>query len=699
MLIKKLLTLFFLVTTLVVNAQWSTINGPFGNQGNNQIRNVAIDGSTIFAVTTSLGVYYSTDDGLHWITFNNGLNLSQSYFNSIHINGDDIFLTSNKGVYKTTLSSGLWVLSNSGFPPLNNFYGVNHLEFNGTQIYAATGNGLYSSLDNGLTWGLLNNTQYATFVLFDNGKLYFTHSTGIKLSLDNGITWNSLGGQIIGCTSMLINNEKLFVGTTDSSYTTAKIYSSIDGGQNWTISDDNVYNRVNSLVKNGSKIYMTAFVGIKESSDNGITWSQVLHPNLINTDCFAASSGNKIVIGCKVGNYMNGNIFLSNDYGVSWNSINKNLTGCSVKSIAFLESKIHVWLNDYGSIRTSSYDGSDWKDSGGSNKNPISSGTRLFSTGGSFGGSIYTSTDGYNWSLVNSTSMDSEIVSLKLNGNILYACTYYNVFKSTDNGVNWTVFSTFDYVNDIIFDGNITYLVRNSTIFKSSDDGITWLNITPSNLTSIISTSAIKGGDIYLGTAGVNSNGAPISQGIFKSSNGGTSWSFANNGLVPFITEDISVSGSDIYAITKNYNNSLAYVFVSNNNGTNWQMFSDNNLNAAIPQKLAFNGNYIYCGTLNNGLWRKQISTLSSNNPDINSNSNEIIIYPNPFNEEIKISLAENENACIKIFNFLGQELKSIDVNQQENTLLLSDLNSGVYIMNFYNNEKKLIESKKIIKN
>lgn len=115
---------------------------------------------------------------------------------------------------------------------------------------------------------------------------------------------------------------------------------------------------------------------------------------------------------------------------------------------------------------------------------------------------------------------------------------------------------------------------------------------------------------------------------------------------------------------------------------------------------------YLFKGLMDDlGIWNRALnpqeitdlfsSTLSSQDF---YNETKAIVYPNPFNDEIRISLSDNQNYSIKIINPLGQELKSFKMNNQESIVSLSELNSGVYIVNFYNSENKLVNSKKIIK-
>jgi len=78
-------------------------------------------------------------------------------------------------------------------------------------------------------------------------------------------------------------------------------------------------------------------------------------------------------------------------------------------------------------------------------------------------------------------------------------------------------------------------------------------------------------------------------------------------------------------------------------------------------------------------------------------NSKEISISPNPTTTEIKITnLSPTENQ-IRLFNLLGQQVKSIRVsNVQTTTIPVSDLPAGIYVVTIFDGEK--IVCKKLVK-
>lgn len=55
--------------------------------------------------------------------------------------------------------------------------------------------------------------------------------------------------------------------------------------------------------------------------------------------------------------------------------------------------------------------------------------------------------------------------------------------------------------------------------------------------------------------------------------------------------------------------------------------------------------------------------------------------YPNPANSILNVELNSNENAVISIVNLIGQTVKVINTNNTFNTIQISDLTSGMYML------------------
>ena len=83
---------------------------------------------------------------------------------------------------------------------------------------------------------------------------------------------------------------------------------------------------------------------------------------------------------------------------------------------------------------------------------------------------------------------------------------------------------------------------------------------------------------------------------------------------------------------------------------------------------------------------------------EVLSSTDNIFIYPNPFNDLLTIEFVEHKKHTIKIFNLFGQKVKELKVDQKKINLTLSDLNDCIYILNVINEENIEIGNYKILK-
>lgn len=83
---------------------------------------------------------------------------------------------------------------------------------------------------------------------------------------------------------------------------------------------------------------------------------------------------------------------------------------------------------------------------------------------------------------------------------------------------------------------------------------------------------------------------------------------------------------------------------------------------------------------------------LSSQHQELN---HKINMYPNPVTDILNINYDATEISFLKIFSIEGKLITESEIKSQIN---ISNLNSGTYILNFYNSKDNLIHSSKIIK-
>ena len=130
-----------------------------------------------------------------------------------------------------------------------------------------------------------------------------------------------------------------------------------------------------------------------------------------------------------------------------------------------------------------------------------------------------------------------------------------------------------------------------------------------------------------------------------------------------------------------------------NSNVVNNYEFMDNSSSPQIAyyrlKQIDFNGAYAYS---------KIIAIASKNDPI------DIVIYPNPATKNLFVDISSEKQQVftIKYFNLLGSIASEIiTVSSESNTFKLeyfNQLNTGLYILQFYDEQNNLIKSEKIIK-
>lgn len=242
-----------------------------------------------------------------------------------------------------------------------------------------------------------------------------------------------------------------------------------------------------------------------------------------------------------------------------------------------------------------------------------SSGSNLFA--GLDGEGVFRSTDnGANWTEVNTGLNDLYINVLTVNssGHII-AGTFDGVFISTNNGTNWTEISnglTETDVNALIAVGSTLYAgahaVVGGLVFRSTDNGANWTEVgKPSDASFYLKSFAVIGSTLFAGTT----------DGVYYTTDNGANWTAANTGLSDTYVYSLAVIGATLFASTQ------SFVFRSTNNGGNWTALSTE-INE-YTYSLAVNNSTLFAGTNgdvyisnNNGAdWTK--ATTGMTNPRV----------------------------------------------------------------------------------
>ncbi|MBL0046488.1 MAG: T9SS type A sorting domain-containing protein [Bacteroidetes bacterium] len=234
-------------------SNWSKLNNGLSNL---IINKVALNGAMLYACTSS-GLYASVNGGSNW-TANNLI--GQSNISCIAFNGSNIYCgsSSGSGVYYSNNNGVSWVSINNGLSG-NDILSIAVI---GTTLFAGTAsNGVYVSTNNGTNWGPANSglSGAAVYALEPSGSGMLAGTDyGVFFSSNNGsswVQWYNSGYSVEAISTMGVN---IFIGVID------KVYMSQNSGSTWMPVDTGlpVNSTVRSLTCIGSFIYAGTTEGV-----------------------------------------------------------------------------------------------------------------------------------------------------------------------------------------------------------------------------------------------------------------------------------------------------------------------------------------------------------------------------------------------------------------------------------------------------
>jgi uncharacterized protein (TIGR03437 family) len=467
-------------------------------------------------------------------------------------------------------------------------------------LYAGTqGSGVFRSTDNGRSWvevsdGLIGQALFVYDLLSSGSNLYAATADGLYISSNGGQHWTPrpVGAHVIA-TALFETGGRLFVGTDGDG-----VFVSADG-LSWTVSNQGLSaaaKQVRAFGTNGTQIYLASYGGgVNTSTNLGQSWAEI---NNQLGDPYVQSllvTGNSLYAGT----YSKG-IYLSTNNGQSWNAMNKGFPTSSIQINALLAIGDTLYAGTSGSGIYSSIDGGqNW-----SATNNGFSGTAIFVNelvavgmnlfAGTREGVSRSDDAGRHWTRSNSGLVTSHVQALLNDADGLLAGTSAGIFRSTDSGASWNPSS--NGLPDQAFDiraleqdaGKIYAGTDGGGVYRSDDKGESWAAAGNGLVGAGMSIRSLEAafGELYAGT-----NGA----GVFSSSDAGQHWVPASNGLPDkSIVFALLASGTKLYAAVFNHG-----VYRSTDGGLNW-VPANNGMSGAGLQGLAliFAVNALYWGGL-----------------------------------------------------------------------------------------------------
>jgi len=347
---------------------------------------------------------------------------------------------------------------------------------------------------------------------------------GIWKTTDGGVNWTILTDNLptLACGDVVvdqINPNILYLGTGELNYSGDSqygngIYKSTDAGATWfqvaTVSQ--VGNRCSYMAIdpfNSNIVYMGGNNGIFKSTNAGISWTNMNGGS--NVNCVIINPNNSQIIYISNGGTNAGQVLKSTDAGATWTTLAGGLPGSMGRiQLAIAKNNVNVLYASIAASSGGSLLGLYRTTDAGTTWTLQASTPNYLSSQGWYDNAVivkptnenhvivggldcYSSTTG-GTSLVQKSAWASsspgnfchaDVHRLEYNGTVLYCCSDGGVYKSTNDGNNWTdlnqKLSTLQYqsadydpTNLLSFQGG----TQDNNKMTSTDGGSNWIQRT-----------------------------------------------------------------------------------------------------------------------------------------------------------------------------------------------------------------------------
>lgn len=532
---------------------------------------------------------------------------------------------------------------------------------NNHHLVAATDQGVYESMDEGVNWTLVDSgTSYDLVVDWSNAagaEVYVARSgVGIRRRVGTG-AWSTLAG---GLPATVNGRVALAMAPSDantlyaaipgapsaSGNSTVTFYKTTNGGTSWTAAGATVtakqvaYNLVLGVHTTDPTIVLFGEVGLWRTTNSGGAWTLVstgspgIHADQ-HAVCFHPTDGNKVYAG------NDGGAWYSSNAGVAWEHRNKDLATLQYFGIAphgQYEAVMLGGTQDNGAQRYASHP-AWWHSALGDGAfcaiDSTSNMYRWFETRWYSFPCFRSDTAGAAGSWVSKTS------GITTNGNWFYppfamdpndSTVLYSGFdrlwRSTNSGDSWTdvsgVISAGSNITAIAVSpsnsNNIVVGLQNGRVYRVSKSGTTWstTDISASPLPAgQISDLAVHPTDtntIYATTADLifgEGSESFAADHVYRTTDGGTHWASRSTGLsqanpvnaivIDPLNTDTLFIGCDVG------------IFRSTNGGGSWSTWDQGLPNCSVQDLILVPGQRLLrAGTHGRSVWERPIDAAST---------------------------------------------------------------------------------------
>lgn len=644
-----LLSLFFVLTfSTAVHSQWVQTKGPYGGI----VRCLASNSKYIF-IGTYYGVFRSSNNGKNW--FRASLGITDNYINSLATIDTFLFASTAFETFRSTNNGASWFKLNNGV-----LFGTGGMLVSDTVLYSKISGsyGMSYSTDYGLSWKSITPFPYnfspISIIRKDSNLYAGCYNDGVYQLFKSGNDWitTHIGLENHRVVALAIDGTFLYAATD-----TNGVFRTSDNGKNWNQVNSGLQSlSISTLLCYNGFIFVVTSDGLYRSRTQGNSWEKV-NAQLSGLDIKTIQTFNNVLY---VGTY-NG-IYTSTDNGNNWQQINGDFISTGITSILNINERLFVITNNTGVFVSPDF-GESWEslNTGLNTKfySMIRNGDTLLSATNN---GVYISTDlGVTW---RQSGLDKKYTTTVVtkDAHLFAGTNCCGIYHSSDNGNTWVeVNNGLPTLGIYKMASNNSYLYVidwDLVLYRSGNLGTSWEKIEFPKGDGKIFDIVVNDTNVYV-----------ADHGVMYSSDNGTNWVDRVNGITNTIYE-ISQTNSNLFAGSYAGN-----IFHSIDNGLSWKEIGFG-LPDSYTGPFVVTSQYLFAGIHNAGLWRRPLSEIVSDvEATPTQNSGQLLLSqnkPNPAQHSttIEFSIPTTAYTTVVVFNSLGQQVA---------TLISEELEAGTY--------------------
>lgn len=491
-------------------------------------------------------------------------------------------------------------------------------------VYAASfGGGVFKSMNWGQSWSVANtgltDHQGYSLAMDPTNPLVLYAGTASKVfkSIDGGKTWSDSSTGFSGAETFDLVIHPLIPTTLYVTTNGNGVLKSTNGASSWStinngLTDLGVCSLAIDPVSPSTLYAGTRYTGVFKSTNNGGVWAPTGALGNSSVWALAVHPKNRQIVYAGT----EGGIYISTNGGTSWAVADADLTWFNVYDIKIDPAAPDtVFATGMGGTYKS-VNGIDFEYAGTGMYNPacmaLALDTRNPGTvyAASWGNGMWRSGNGgARWVEANAGLSGVIVHSVAVHpavGQIAYAGTVGNLFKTVDGGITWQLYHGIsDNFADVVIspaDPTTVFAGGIYDIIRTRNDGDTWVSVRNNLPEGYVESVAVHPGSRDTVYVGLDTHGW-TPEPVWKSKNGGDSWVASSTGLPSDAVMDLLVVPSvptTVYAALWSH-----AVYKSVDSGQHWTP-ADGGLPAGFMMDLAIHPtqtNTLYVAT-SNGVYR-----------------------------------------------------------------------------------------------